>query len=84
MKFHHNNTRPHMHKSFLEYLKEEKFVIMSHPPYSPDLAPRDFWLFDYIKARLVTCSYAQSLSNAIIRIVGDIDKKSGIRNLISR
>ena len=48
---------------------------MRHPPYSPDLAPCDFWLFDYIKARLVTCSDAQSLSNANTRIIGDIDKK---------
>ena len=48
---------------------------MRHPSYSPDFAPCDFWLFDYIKARLVTCSDAQSLSNAITRIVGDIDKK---------
>ena len=47
---------------------------MRRPPYSPDLALLDFWLFDYIKARLVTCSDAQSLSNAITRIVGDIDK----------
>ena len=48
---------------------------MSHPPYSSDLAPCDFWLFNYIKSDLVTCSDAQSLMNAIIRIIGDIDKK---------
>ena len=33
MKFHHDNARPHVHKSVIELLKEEKFVIMSHPPY---------------------------------------------------
>ncbi|CAF3331902.1 unnamed protein product, partial [Rotaria sp. Silwood2] len=26
--------------------------IMSHPPYSPDLAPCDYWLNDYIKRNL--------------------------------
>ncbi len=75
MKFHHDNARPHVHKSTFEFLKEEKFVIMRYLPYLPDLAPCDFWLFDYIKTRLVTCSDAQSLNNAITRIIGNIDKK---------
>jgi len=25
---------------------------MDHPPYSPNLAPCDFWRFDYIKQRI--------------------------------
>jgi hypothetical protein len=25
---------------------------MEHPPYSPDLAPNDFWLFSKIKSAL--------------------------------
>lgn len=48
---------------------------MRYPPYSPDFSPCDFWLLDYIKARLVTFSDAQSLSNPITRIVGVKDKK---------
>jgi hypothetical protein len=42
---------------FFEYLKrffDESFpVIVSHPSYSPDLVPSDFWLFGHIKTSLV-------------------------------
>ena len=79
IKFHHDNARLLVHKSVKEYLLEEKFVIMGHPPYSPDLAPCDFWLFDYIKARLVICSNAQSLSKQITKIIECIDKKEWIK-----
>ena len=51
IKSHHDNARPQIHKNVFEYLEGEKFVMMSHAPYSQDLAPCDFWLFDYIKDR---------------------------------
>ena len=54
MKFHHDNASPHTAKGVIDYLKQEIFIIMKHPPYSPDFAPCDFWLFDYIKDRLDT------------------------------
>jgi hypothetical protein len=28
---------------------------MPHPPYSPDIAPSDFYLFGTVKQRLQTC-----------------------------
>ena len=31
------------------FLQEERVMIIRHSPYSPDLAPSDFWLFDYLK-----------------------------------
>ena len=49
LKFHHDNARPHVHQAVITYLKEQGFTLMGQPPYSPDLAPSDFWLFDYIK-----------------------------------
>ena len=33
IKFHHDNARPHVHKSVKEYLLEEKFFIMGHLSY---------------------------------------------------
>ena len=47
---------------------------MEHPPYSPDLAPSDFWLFDYIKRNLGTQPDAESLFNEITDIVNSIPK----------
>jgi transposase len=29
-----------------------KFTMVPHPPYSPDLAPSDFWLFPQLKEML--------------------------------
>jgi hypothetical protein len=29
-----------------------KFTVVSHPPYSPDLVPSDFWLFPEWKETL--------------------------------
>ena len=63
-----------MHETVVEFLKEEKFTIMDHPPYSPDLAPCDFWLFDYIKQRLGDHLTVESLENEITKIVMDIPK----------
>ena len=54
-------------------------ILMKHPPYSPDLAPCDFWLFDYIKGRLVDYNDAQCLSKAITEIVNSIPKDEWIK-----
>ena len=48
---------------------------MDHPPYSPDLAPSDFWLFDYVKQRLDDHTSAESLVKQITKIVNDIAKE---------
>ena len=72
LKFHHDNARPHVHKSVITYLKSKEFIIMDHPPYSPDLAPSDFWLFDYIKQRLYNHTTVESLATQIVDIVNNI------------
>jgi [histone H3]-lysine36 N-dimethyltransferase SETMAR len=73
--FHHDNARPHIHKDVVAFLKAQQFTMMEHPPYSPDLAPCDFWLFDYIKQRLSDHKTAESLHAAITKIVSEIPKK---------
>ena len=75
LKFHHDNARPHVHSSVISYLESQNFIIMNHPPYSPDLAPSDFWLFDYIKQRLDTQPNVESLAKAITAIVDSIPKQ---------
>ena len=54
-------------------------ILMKHPPYSPDLAPCDFWLFDHIKGRLVDYNDVQCLSKAITKIVNSIPKDDWIK-----
>ena len=47
---------------------------MDHPPYSPDLAPCDFWLFDYIKQRLSDHTSVKSLDAEITKTIADIPR----------
>jgi len=41
----HDNARPHVAKVVKKYLKMLKWDVLPHPPYSPDIAPSDYWLF---------------------------------------
>lgn len=49
---HHDNARPHTAAATNDYLKTKKVECIGHPPYSPDLAPCDFFLFPNIKDKL--------------------------------
>jgi len=55
-----------------EYLSENKVKILSHPPYSLDLAPCDFFLFSKIKKELDERSF-NSIENltCTIQIITD-------------
>jgi hypothetical protein len=39
-------------KVVLEFVSQQKVRCAPHPPCSPDLAPSDFFLFDYLKREL--------------------------------
>ena len=41
----HDNARPHVAKMTISAIQELKWEILQHPPYSPDIAPSDFYLF---------------------------------------
>jgi histone-lysine N-methyltransferase SETMAR len=49
---HHDNARPHSASITKEFLDRSKVKLMRHPPYSPDIAPCDFWLFKKLKKHL--------------------------------
>ena len=40
--FFQDNARPHTAKTTMETLRKLKWNLLSHPPYSPDLATSDF------------------------------------------
>jgi len=46
---HFDNACVHSAKSTIQFLNENNIEILSHPAYSPDLAPSDFYLFGYLK-----------------------------------
>jgi transposase len=45
----HDNARPHTAALTRALLEHFEWELYDHPPYSPDLAPRDYHLFTYLK-----------------------------------
>ncbi|GBO33455.1 Histone-lysine N-methyltransferase SETMAR [Araneus ventricosus] len=48
----HDNTSPHRALIVKKYLARHSITTLEHPPYSPDLAPPDFYLFPRLKMKL--------------------------------
>ncbi len=46
---HHDNAPSHTAVPSLAFMGENQIRMLAHPPYSPDLAPCDFFLFPYLK-----------------------------------
>ncbi|PNF14554.1 hypothetical protein B7P43_G14959 [Cryptotermes secundus] len=50
--FHQDNAPAHWAYATQQFLRENNLEVVSHAPYSPDLAPSDFWLFPTMKDTL--------------------------------
>ena len=48
----HDDARPHTACTTIDALETLKFEVLSHPPYSPDLAPSDFHFCPHLKRDL--------------------------------
>ena len=48
----HDNAPAHTSKDTVAFLEKKGLTILPHPPYSPDLAPFDFFLFPRLKKTL--------------------------------
>jgi predicted acetyltransferase len=48
-----DNPRPHTAKMSRDYISLNRMKQAPHPPYLPDLALSDFFLFDYVKGKLM-------------------------------
>jgi len=46
---HHDNAPSHTSIAVREFLVQNNITMLPHPPYSPDLAPCDFFLFPKLK-----------------------------------
>ncbi len=75
MKIHHDNARPHVAKTVISYLDGAGLKRIRHPPYSPDLTPCDFWLFDLLKRNLSTQTSRRSLEGQITEVLEKIPKE---------
>ena len=68
----HDNGPPSAHRDVVDYLTEQRIEIIPHPPYSPNLAPCDFWLNDYIKNKLTDHTNEESLAEEVSAIMKNI------------
>ena len=50
--FHQDNAQCHKLIATMTKLHQLHFELLSHPPYFPDLAPSDYWLFADLKRML--------------------------------
>ena len=75
----HDNARPHIHKNVKNYIKTQGITLIEHPPYSPDLAPSDFWLFDEIKRRLPEQVEESNLKRVITAILKSIPRNQYLK-----
>ena len=49
---HHDNASSHTLAQTTTFLSTQNSGLMSHPPYNPDLATNDFFLFPYVKIKM--------------------------------
>ena len=49
---HHDNEPAHSSNFVQQFLSKHSIALLRQPPYSPDIAPCDFWLFPKLKKPL--------------------------------
>ena len=88
---HHDSAPAHDALRVREFLPKNSITKMDHPPYSPDLAPCDFWLFPKLKNALKGQTFADLLtSNATWKHYCEVFRKmifktvSGSGTVVSR
>jgi hypothetical protein len=52
VRFHQDNARPHIARVTTDLINKFGWDTVTHPPYSPDVAPRDYHLFPELKKHL--------------------------------
>ncbi|MEE4247654.1 MAG: transposase [Kangiellaceae bacterium] len=73
-RLHHDNAPAHTAAVTRQFLDQNGIRTLPHPPYSPDLAPCDFWLFPKMKESLKGRRFQsdKDLEEAAIRAIEGI------------
>jgi len=75
--FHWDNASSHTATAMTDWLAKHNFCMVPHPPYSPDLAPADFFLFPKAKSMLsgtrITSNSVKSDWERICRTISTSD-----------
>jgi transposase len=78
---HWDNAPAHRASTTLDTVAKRKLLLIPQPPYSPDLAPSDFFLFGYLKSQLrgKKCKNIEELEGEIIRLMEKITPVTRVR-----
>jgi hypothetical protein len=73
---HADNVRPPIAKLSTQYFNENRMKSALYPPYSPDLAPSDFYLLGYVNSCLAGLLFedADQLLAAVEGVLEGIEK----------
>ena len=52
-----DNTRVHTCTVVIDVVEQNRYELIPHPAYSPDLAPSDFFLFPNLKKEIPGCHF---------------------------
>ena len=87
IKLHHDNASVHQTNDIKTFLQEQGVMVMSHPPYSLELTPSDFWLFGNLKRQLGSYSDFKSSQQAVtktLRAIPDDEFRQTFNKWIER
>jgi histone-lysine N-methyltransferase SETMAR len=75
-----DNCRVYFSKATQQFVTENHIGLVPHPPYSPDLAPSDFWLFGHVKTSLVgqTFDEPEQLLEVITEFLNEIQPPEAV------
>ena len=89
--WHFHQDNPPVHNSILviDYSTKMGIKTVPHPPYSPDLAPCDFWLFPKLKEKLRGCHYEtiEEMKEAVTKVINmltQVDFHGAFQKLLER
>ncbi|XP_046145712.1 histone-lysine N-methyltransferase SETMAR-like [Osmia bicornis bicornis] len=74
--FHQDNARPHTSLVTSQKLRELGWEVLMHPPYSPDTAPSDYYLFRWLQnSRMgVKLALREACENHLFQFFANRDK----------
>ena len=85
----HDNAPSHNATIVKQFLPQRKVTVLDHPPFSPDLAPADYFLFPKVKSHLKgrlfdSISDIQKAVTITLNTIAKDDFYKGIQKLYDR
>lgn len=69
-----DNARPHTARESQQKVKEKNWNVVYHPPYSPDIAPSDYFLFSNLKRHMRGKRFS-SIEELKAEVIGYFEEK---------